>query len=249
MKKRCCLILAILSVSLVGCEKANNKTTAPIDSSESEQIEVTENTDNTEDTEAAEDADDRQNLNDYMSGDVDIDESINSNLKIGDGEEVQFAEWVDEEKTVFHIALQFIEQPENEYQHSRDYLFVKDKDGSIISFDVDYPSKKDYGTDRYVNDACGFDVQYMDVNFDGEKDILIFLGYITTAGSYYHCAYIYQDGDFVYTPSFEQIACFELLEDEQLIEGSYNSGGEHVVQKYEYQNGEFVMVSEERESY
>lgn len=247
MKKRCCLILVILFVALVGCEKANNKTTAPTDStessSESEQIEVT---DNTEDTEATED---RQNHKDYMSGDVDIDESINSNLKIGDGEEFQFAEWVDEEKTVFHIALQFIEQPENEYQHSRDYLFVKDKDGSIISFDVDYPSKKDYDADRYVNDACGFDVQYMDVNFDGEKDILIFLGYITTAGSYHNCAYIYQDGDFVYTPSFEQIACFELLEDEQLIEGSYNSGGEHVVEKYEYQDGEFVMVSEERESY
>ncbi|WP_248404827.1 hypothetical protein [Butyrivibrio fibrisolvens] len=68
--------------------------------------------------------------------------------------------------------------------------FFVDDDGKEVSFDVGYPSKSDsMDSDRYVYNACDFEAEYIDVTFDGEKDIVISLGHAGVIGDTVHCAY------------------------------------------------------------
>lgn len=175
--------------------------------------------------------------------DFDINRVIDKELVLSGDEEIEYAEWV-EEKEVFRIAIKRNEEFLNEYNHSRDYFFIK-KDDCVHAFVVDYPSKKESrDSDRYVFDACDFCAEYLDVNFDNNKDLIIFLGYDGSHAYKRYCAYLSDEGEYRYEKSFEEIPNFEIDNEKKLIKGSYVSGGETYYPKYEFKDGIFVKVSE-----
>lgn len=184
----------------------------------------------------------------FLSDDETINEKLMQDVRIRRGEKVESAAWVDEDHSLYRVSIERTEEVEGEYAHLRDYFFLKNNE-KTISFMVDYPSKSDYMySERYVFDACDFNAAYVDVNFDGHKDVVISLGHQGVAGEEVHCAYIYDNnGEFVYTKSFEIVPNYFIDEEENVLKGSYGSGpGEHVELTYKYENGEFAKISEEK---
>ena len=49
--------------------------------------------------------------------------------------------------------------------------------------------------------------------------------------------YLYEEGEYQYEKSFEEIPNFEINSEEKIITGSYISGGESCYIKYMYQDG------------
>ncbi|MCR5721250.1 MAG: hypothetical protein K6G72_02740 [Lachnospiraceae bacterium] len=181
------------------------------------------------------------------SGNAEFDEFINNTIELLPEEEIEFTEWV-EEGECFRVALQLTEEPEDRYRHNRDYVFVK-KDDAVKYIVVDYMS--DYtdvrSVERYVDAACDFRTVYEDVSFDGNKDIVIFLGHFGPRGIERSCAYIYTDGEFVYTKSFEDIPYYSVDNKEERIYGWYYDGmlANDVISKYKFENGEYILEAEE----
>ena len=181
------------------------------------------------------------------SGNAEFDEFINNTIELLPEEEIEFTEWV-EEGECFRVALQLTEEPEDRYRHNRDYVFVK-KDDTVKYIVVDYMS--DYtdvrSVERYVDAACDFKTEYEDVSFDGNKDIVIFLGHYGSRGIEHSCAYVCTDGEFVYTKSFEDIPYFSVDDKEERIYGWYYDGmlANDVICKYKFENGEFILEEEE----
>ncbi len=182
------------------------------------------------------------------SGNAEFDKCINEVVEFLPTEELEYTEWV-KEGECFRVALQLINDPDDRYQHNRDYIFVK-KDGKIKWIMVDYPGMYDWKKERYVHSACDFLVAYEDVSFDRNKDIVISLGHAGPRGIEISCAYIYKDGEFVYTESFENIPYYSINEKEKRIYGWYYDGmlANDVICKYKFKNGEFVLESEEEYS-
>ena len=149
---------------------------------------------------------------------------------LADGD-VMNAGFVDEAKECYHIGIQRPYEVEGEYYHFFDCFFA---DGTYTG--VFYPSKKDdVSSDRYVNSGCDFSCEYIDVTFDGHGDIVISLG--AAGNCLVHCAYVYDNGEFSYVKSFENIPDYRIDEEAQCITGMGYDGSEH---SYIYDNGEFV---------
>lgn len=181
---------------------------------------------------------------DVDSGNARINALIDDVVKLTDEENVEYSQWV-EEGQIYRVAIERIQENPVEYSHLRDYFFI-DTDDGINSFEVDYPSKLDINADRYVYDACEFEADYIDVNFDGNKDIVISLGHQGSNGDMVSCAYVYENGEYVYKKSFENIPNYRIDNSEKLIIGTFSSGPyEHVDIKYAYQDGNFIKISEE----
>lgn len=179
---------------------------------------------------------------DLESGNDQIDEEIKSTVKIEDGTKLEFTEWVDDEHTVYRVGIQRDEISDTEYQHLEDYFFVL-KDESVISFKVDYPSKSDdMDSDRYVFDACDFDAEYIDVTEDGNEDMIISLGHQGNRGTITACAYVYNEGGFVYTKTFEDIPNYDVSCGDGIRGMITHNAVSFSVMRYKYENGEFVEV-------
>lgn len=175
-------------------------------------------------------------------------EEVAAELDIPDGAEIEYEDWVDAEHTVYRVALQRTEEDSDEYSHLMDYFLFQEEDGSVITIKVDYPSKDDdLDSDRYVGDVCDFDAEFVDVTFDGHKDLIISLGNFGAQGAAGHCAYVYEYGYYVYKKSFEDIPNYEINQDEGSINGSYYAVREDCKEDYlctyKYENGEFVLVN------
>lgn len=144
-------------------------------------------------------------------------EYISKNISISEKKEIEYERWIDEDEACYRVAIQFKEEREDRYRHTEDYfLFVTD-DG-VKCVHVDY-TKEDIEADRYVWDACDFDAYLQDVTFDGHKDLIISLGHAGVGGDMIYCAYVYKDGDYIYTKSFEKIPNYKLDEERQCIVG------------------------------
>lgn len=144
-----------------------------------------------------------------------IKEYISENVSISEDKEIEYEEWIDEEGICYRVAVWYKEEQEDKYRHSEDYfLFVTD-DG-VKSVYVDY-TKENTEADRYVWNACDFDACLQDVTFDGHKDLIISLGHAGAGGDMIYCAYVYKDGDYIYTKSFERIPNYRLDEERQRI--------------------------------
>ena len=185
------------------------------------------------------------------SGDPELDVEIRRVVNLSEEEEFENAEWV-EEDICFRVAIQLVEEPEDtadRYRHNRDYIFVK-REGRIEYVMIDYPGMEDWHLDRYAHSACDFFVSYVDVTFDQNKDIIIYLGGAGPRFNEVCCAYVYEDGQYVYKKSFEGILNFSINEEENLIYGSYYDGmlANACIEKYSYENGEFVLDSSEEYS-
>lgn len=180
--------------------------------------------------------------NDIQCGDKEIDSVIKNEIALQNDEEIEYAEWIDTDNTIYRVGIKRLFHDDTEYDHLRDYFFINN--GEVISFVVEYPSKKEFGADRYVNECCNFEASYEDVNFDGNKDIIIFLGYSSSASCWYYCAYLYENDGFRYEKTFEAIPSFEIDNVNKIVTGRYVSGGETYYPKYEFKDGIFVKVSE-----
>lgn len=181
--------------------------------------------------------------------DADIDAEIAKIMHLDEEKQIEYAEWVDEGKKLYHVSVGRSEENALEYSHLEDFFFTKEN-GDVISLAVDYPSKSaPMDSDRYVFEACDFKAEYIDVNFDGHEDIVISLGNQGSGGVSVSCAYVYEDGKFIYKKSFEEIPNYVIDNNEKVITGTYSHGyDQHVEVKYEYKDQEFVLVSEDTAS-
>ena len=142
------------------------------------------------------------------------------------------------------MAICRTEEVDGEYKHLSDYIFTDN--GKIKYIKVIYPSKsEDYSVDRYVYDACDFEVKYEDVTFDGYKDILISLGHQGYMGTELACAYVYEDGEYIYKKSFEEIPNYVIEQEEKYIRGwLYVPSGYDNNYRYEYIDEQFIETDE-----
>ena len=237
MKKKTIIMIILSFLILCGCANGNNKQEVDVIRDDNFQADIQKEKDkefNEIDTKIMK----------IDSGNARINALIDDVVKLTDEENVEYSQWV-EEGQIYRVAIERIQENPVEYSHLRDYFFI-DTDDGINSFEVDYPSKLDINADRYVYDACEFEADYIDVNFDGNKDIVISLGHQGSNGDMVSCAYVYENGEYVYKKSFENIPNYRIDNSEKLIIGTFSSGpDEHVDIKYAYQDGNFIKISEE----
>lgn len=119
--------------------------------------------------------------------------------------------------------------------HKEDYfIFINGDQESVLQ--VGYE-------DKDIGMACGYDAVFEDVTFDGNDDLLIWLGDFGPSRIY--CAFIYENGQYRYEKSFENIPSYRVDTENHVISGmNRNSAVSHTYYTYEYQNGEFVEVEE-----
>jgi hypothetical protein len=148
------------------------------------------------------------------------------------GEPIMDEECLDEEQECYHVSIKRPVEKADEYDHFFDCFFAKGTYAGVF-----YASKSDdMNADRYVFDACDFKAEYIDVTLDGNKDIVISLGHQGAAGTEVHCAYVYEDGGFVYRKSFENIPNYGIAHNGTELFGLFNEKAT----SYVYINGEFV---------
>lgn len=177
--------------------------------------------------------------------DIWLIEMIEENVILSDDTEIDACEWVDEEESCLRIQVQYKEPPSDNYQHKEDYFFFLEGE-NIRVLHVEYPTKdwENMEEDRYVWDACDFTAHLEDVTFDGEDDLLLFLGQAGSHGDYVYGAYVCEDGFYQYKPGFEDIPNYEVDVEEQVIRGwTMDNAIMEVDYAFKYQNGDFEMIS------
>lgn len=170
---------------------------------------------------------------------------IDAYITLSDDTEIEYCEWMEYgEEQVLRVAIQYKEQPEKDYQHKEDYFLFITQDGDVSNIiAVNYE-------DKHVGAACGFDAHFEDITFDGEEDLLIFIGYAGSGATEFYCAYIYENGEFRYERTFEEIPFYVVDTEKELIYGSNrNSSNSFSDRTYKYIDGEFVLIKEIIRSY
>lgn len=249
--KRIVLLTIFFTLAVIGCAKKDGNSTESAESLIGESV-VEDNTSIMEESLVEETisadsiSEDRVDIDisDIDCGDEEILNAIETECTISASEDIEYFGWVDE-NVVFRVAIKRKEEYQDEYDHVRDYFFIKNND-YVHTLMIDYPSKKESrDSDRYVFDACDFCAEYIDVNFDNNKDLVISLGHEGPHAYKKYCAYLYEEGEYQYEKSFEEIPNFEINNEEKEIIGSYISGGESYYIKYKYQDGAFVEITED----
>lgn len=106
------------------------------------------------------------------------------------------------------------------------------------------PNELNFNGER--TDSC----QMADVTFDGNKDLLVYLGSFGNQGVEYWDAYIWNEAKkkFIFTPSFREIPNPTINEKEKVIESfSRGSAADYEYGKWAYKKGKFVEVSHRSE--
>lgn len=168
-------------------------------------------------------------------------EYINRIVNISEGEEISQMWWLVKD-IVYRVAIDQTANP-NEYAHTRDYFFILDD--APTWFEVDYPPEKEVGAPRYPWNCCTFEAEYVDVTFDGKRDIVISLGDSGTAGASIFCAYVNKGGEFEYVESFEDIPNYSINIQEKVIEGWVWDGPYYREIKAKYDGDGFVIEKED----
>ncbi len=160
---------------------------------------------------------------------------INEYVTLTDGTEVEDYEWIDER--CLRVKVQYIEKPENEYQHKEDYFFFFNEASELTQvLNVKYD-------DKIIGAACDFEAHFEDVSFDGNPDLLIYIG----DNKYEHyCAYIYEEDLYTYEQTFEEISQYKIDYEEKVIYG-WNGDAANLETNsvYEYVDGEFVLIAKD----
>ena len=160
--------------------------------------------------------------------------AIKENIELTSDKEIESSGWVDDSQKCYRVAIKRTSDIAGEYSHVQDYFFIEED--TIICIKVDYPSKLDnINNDRYVYDACDFSADFADITFDGKEDIVISLGHQGASGTKVHCAYIFEDNDYIYAKSFENIPNYYINEESKCVNGEY----EGEIFSYVYENGIF----------
>lgn len=177
---------------------------------------------------------------------------IDAYINLSDDTEIEGCEWMQYGGgQVLRVKIQYKEIPEDDYPHKEDYFLFITQDGDVSNvIEVNYEDKgvggpygleTDCATQHQLGWACGFDAHFEDVTFDGEEDLLIFVGY--AGASRFYCAYIYENGEFRYERTFEHIPSYVVDIENEVICG-YGRGGATSFwdSTYKYVNGEFVLT-------
>lgn len=177
---------------------------------------------------------------------------IDAYITLSDDTEIEYCNWMEYgEEQVLRVAIQYKEQPENDYRHKEDYFLFISQDGDVLNvIEVNYEDKglgmadgmeTDCATQHQLGWACDFDAHFEDVTFDGEEDLLIFVG--DGRCDRHYCAYIYENGEFRYERTFEHIPVGVVDTEKEVIYGSTtNSATSFTDVTYKYINREFLII-------
>lgn len=173
----------------------------------------------------------------FFLEDYNVLKAIQEHIVLEEGSKLQFFEWVGEDNRCFRVGICYEEEPENAYLHKEDYYFFYDENGSLTQV-----LHEDY-EDIRIGSGCDFNVHFEDVTFDGKEDFLVFIG----DGRYerYYTAYVYEDGQYVYKKSFEQIPTYQVDYNAKVINGVRGPAHNSTYYTFGYENGEFVVLTEE----
>lgn len=249
MKKRMLLALNILCIlAFGGCEHGENgninTSTLPMETENFEESSMEESTMEESSMEEAsmEEAGTIEEKELVLSGNDAIDQQIKSEVQINEGEMLEDQGWIDESKRCYRVKISYVEKPENAYQHVRDYFFFAEE--GVEPLTITYASGNDsvYYEDREVLEACDFYAKLEDVTFDGNDDLIISLGYVPTESIRIDCAYIYEDGAYVYNHSFELIPNYMLYEEGKVINSWNIQGALEFLDSYSYDASEKTFV-------
>lgn len=178
--------------------------------------------------------------------DVDISNYDMNNIKksledagysIAEDEYIAGTEWVPSEQyQCLRIMTDYIEQPEDAYQHKADYFIFYDdsKENIIDMLYINY-------TDKWLGSANDFKSYMTDITFDGREDLIISLG--DSGASSMYCAYINSDTGFRYEPAYSDIPSPKVNYENKTIEGwCRNSAISYTDFIYIYSNGQFICT-------
>lgn len=219
--------------------------------------EISENTtgsDTLTETDSSDETDAGENQLAQISDKVDekAEPYIVAYVSLSDDTEIEYCKWMEYgEEQVLRIAIQYKEQPENDYRHKEDYFLFITQDGDVSNIiEVNYEDKglgmadgmeTDCATHHRLGWGCDFDAHFEDVTFDGEEDLLIFVG--DGRCDRHYCAYIYENGVFRYERTFEHIPVGVVDTEKEVICGSTtNSATSFTDVTYKYINGEFLII-------
>lgn len=123
--------------------------------------------------------------------------------------------------------------------HKEDYfIFLNGNEEARYVLQVGYEDK----TLGYV---CDYSAHFEDVTFDGNDDLLIYLG--DGRYSHHYCAFIYENGQYRYEKSFESIPNYKVDTENHVIRGNDGiSAMEEITYIFEYKNGEFIVTEQNR---
>ncbi len=175
--------------------------------------------------------------NGFYMEDKNVLKAIQEHIAPEGGTELEFFEWVGDNNRCFRVGICYEENPENAYLHKEDYYFFYDANGSLTQV-----LHEDYA-DIHIGSGCDFNAYFEDVTFDGQEDLLVFIG----DGRYerYYTAYVYENGQYVYKKSFEQIPTYQIDYNAKVITGVRGPAHNSTYYTFGYENGEFVVLQEE----
>lgn len=158
-----------------------------------------------------------------------------------EGEMVKSADWTDDTHKCFRVMI--INKDDNRL--TKDYFFYREDDMTVIPVAVDYPSSEEVGADRYFENNWGEnEARLEDVTFDGHDDLLISLDAEEGSNNRVFCAYIYDNGEFVYDAAFEKILNYKIeTSDAVIISQQYD--GKRTKKKYSYDNESKAFIEVE----
>lgn len=263
------LVGCVMAIALVGCTNASGEVASENEAiygeeSVSEEVVIAEETIITDDSisdnmingenegkidDLAEKEDETVEL--LMAGCPDndyIDEQVKATVVIAGDEMIEDMGWVDDTDRCYRVSIRYITQPENAYSHVRDYFFFADEGTQPLIVTYSDGHNVDFDEERDVYDFCDFAAKFEDVNFDGNDDLIIFLGHQGSRGVMSSCAYIYNNGQYEYNYSFEQIPNYSLDYDNNLVLGFMtDSASTHrdMSYKYDADSKSFVLVDEQ----
>ncbi len=185
---------------------------------------------------------------------VDVSEYIDKYVTLEEGTEAEDYSWMKNGETYcLRIWIQYIEKPEHEYQHKEDYFIFINSDEVVEQvLHVDYENKgihaalfegEECENSHSLGASCGFEAYFEDVTFDGNKDLIIFVG--DGRRESYYCAYVYENEKYCYESTFEHIPSYEIDKNNKVIYGDFTNGlGTVTKTTYKYKKGKFVLTNE-----
>ena len=144
---------------------------------------------------------------------------IRQNVALSTDTEIEGLEWLDGKESCLRVKIRYRETPEDNYRHKEDYFFFLEGG----------------------NDAT----QVLQVTFDGQEDLLLFLGYSGVHGTQIYAAYVWENGCYRYEPTFEKIPNYTTDMEERVIRGeNTDSAASSSYFVFVYRNGKFEQVSQ-----
>lgn len=238
MNRRIVFLLGLLFF-MVGCGNGEVENKEIIETSSdyfAAKDEVTSEENRNEQTEydSADKIEEITNLEEYNITDLNLKKSIQEHVQLKEGTEIEDVAWIDDEQTCMRVSIRYEEQPESLwYNHVEDYFFFIDEEIEVLY--VDYPEPG--SMERNVWEGPDFNAHLEDVNFDGNKDLIIYLGENGVLAGEQYCAYLYTEEGYEYCPSFEEICRYQVDYDNKQVISTmlYNSGdGNYIEIKENY---------------